>query len=752
MTTRPDSPDGQAVGQVVLRPLQRRVVRAGADGQNVVLGRWLLRGPPDQALFLNSVPAQSGDFLVPDRSGNWRVLDGEGSVHQGTTHRHLDPEEVEATGIRTMGSRLDDLVGAEAAWSQWLGVVPLVPDMAEAVKLRPLDHQIRKLLGPLEAVCRKPRAHLHVEVERVLLAKARRLPIKAASYLASHTEDWERPLILSVLPKRILSEVRQDQIDIYENRVVARLIENLVFYLDRRIRVIKKWLKVFQDKEDYSNAVGGTYLRQKRILKLWGEFSDANEDRKRAKATLEALAWLKYRLMGLMNSPLYRDVPRRTYVAPTLRTTNILAKDQNYRRVAELWRAWVEAGHAKTPTPADVNREAQELCRGFENFALLLVVRALDQLGYKIRPQDMDTPVRMSGRWELEGHGTTAVCTWEAAAGNVAIEMGGKRLVVVALPASLDAASSEAAKVLEQIIDAMEEVGTADRTTIVLYAGGSDEPGPSASSSVHTVGNDPRTELPARIGFLPVSPWDIGSVERVSRAIRWFSDSARFDAYPLRIEDVAPEARSVIDLKAAAAWLETGDGGTTFTIRRPPRDDEWDRLRLGPILGEAREAHQKAHADHEQVSNELNKAVRHGKGGKLNQEKKKAYQHAVSTEQRRTAIEQLREDLEKQIEKTRALLVCPACGKAADPVYDFEPRANGCFRCDCQGCKMCWEMRMCKNKHRYAVMRPGAYPVQHEDTARGWEDRVYGSDLLALPGRTVNGSWGFVCPRCGEVS
>ena len=390
----------------------------------------------------------------------------------------------------------------------------------------------------------------------------------------------------------------------------------------------------------------------------------------------------------------------------------------------------------------------------------MLVVRALDQLGYKIRQQDMETPVRRPGQWVLEGHGTTAVCTWEAA-GNVAIEMGGKRLDVVALPASLDAASFEAAKVLESILDAIGPTDALDAfedtagRTIVLYAGGSDEPGPDASSRVHTVGNDPRTKLPAQIGFLPVSPWDIGSVERVSRALRWFSDSARFDAYPLRIE-VSPEARDVIDSKAAAAWLETGEGGATLTVRRPPRDDEWDRLRLGPILDEAREARQKAHAAHDQVSNELNKAVRHGKGGKLNREKKKAYQQAVSTEQQRMlAIERLRDDLENKIEKTKALLVCPACGQAADPERDFEPRANGCFHCACQGCKMRWEMRVCKCAHRYAVMmrrRPDGRFVEPTSTARGWEDRVYGSDLLALPGRSVNGSWGFVCPRCGEVS
>ena len=138
-----------------------------------VLGRWLLRVPPDKDVFLNSVPAQSGEFLVPELSGNWRVLDGGGAVQQGRTTRKLDPEEVEAESIRTMGRHLDDLVGADATWLEWLDVVPLVPGMSDAVDLLPLEQLIRELFGHLEAVCMKPRAHLHVEVERVPVAKAR---------------------------------------------------------------------------------------------------------------------------------------------------------------------------------------------------------------------------------------------------------------------------------------------------------------------------------------------------------------------------------------------------------------------------------------------------------------------------------------------------------------------------------------------------------------------------------------------------
>lgn len=219
--------------------------------------------------------------------------------------------------------------------------------------MQPLELLIREHFGHLETVCRKPRTHLHVEVQRVPVSKARRIPPAAASYLAAHTEDWDRPLLRGILPKRILAEVRQDQVDIYENRVVARLLDNLSAYLSRRINVIRRLLKVFREKEDYSTSIAGTYQRGCRMSKLWGESIDANEGRKKAEATLRDPEWLKYKVMGLLGSPLYEEVPRRAFVPTTLKSTNILTNDQHYQRVADLWREWARTGAGRTQSPAE---------------------------------------------------------------------------------------------------------------------------------------------------------------------------------------------------------------------------------------------------------------------------------------------------------------------------------------------------------------------------------------------------------------
>jgi len=177
-----------------------------------LVGRWVLDADTVD-VSMNSAAAAAGDFLVPEVSGHWHVLTGDGERQSGTVARAHAPEELEAESVRTIGDRLEELVESGATWLEWIDVVPLVPGISEQVELLPLERLIQdqRNFGALKAICLKPRAHLHVEVERSPVSKARRVPAAAASYLAAHTEDWDRPLLRSILPKRILLT---DQIDL----------------------------------------------------------------------------------------------------------------------------------------------------------------------------------------------------------------------------------------------------------------------------------------------------------------------------------------------------------------------------------------------------------------------------------------------------------------------------------------------------------------------------------------------------------
>ncbi len=726
-------------------------VRATApEVAGTLIGRWVL-DLEGQEVFINSAAASPDDFLVPEPSGHWHLLTEAGDRLTGTVARAQVPDELEAESVRTLGDKLERLVRAGASWLEWLDVVPLVPGISEQVDLQPLELLVREHFGHLEAVCRKPRAHLHVEVERVPVSKARRIPPAAAAYLASHTEDWDRPLLRGILPKRILAEVRHDQLDIYENRVTARLLDNLAAYLNRRIRVLQRLLKVFQEKEDYSSAIGGTYQRHRRISELWGESIDANEGRKQAEATLKELQWLKYKLRGLLGSTLYEEVPRRAFVPTTLKSTNILTNDQHYRRVAELWREWARTGAGRTQSPKELNEEAQRLCRGMDGFSLLLAVRALDALGYEPLDSHIDREISRGADLLLAGHGVELTLRW-CKDGTVSVLLDDRELAIVALTTDLGAGSEE------QAADALARLNAAARNRskgeqLVLYLASNEERttlGPGLSRSLHSVGNDPRNAL-AGGGCLPMSPWEIGSTERLARALRWFLTGARFQDYPLRVE-VPAAARGLIKLDEHTRWLSSQRGGSEIEVRSPPQEHEWRQLGLESLVEGARGDAARAREEHKRISEALRRAVREGRTGTLNRQKHDAHQVVLQCERTLEALEQIEAEFRDARERSAALLVCPTCGTAADPAHDFEPRDRACFRCACRDCGTEWATRLCGTGHRYAVMLPSGDFVDTDDNGPGWEDRVYGGDLLALPARKPDGEWGFACPECGQVS
>ena len=722
------------------------------ETKGTLVGRWVLHPDKGSNVFLNSAPVVRGDFLVPEASGLWCVLEAAGKRTEGSVVRRQLPEDIEAESIRTIGERLANFKAERKNWLDWTDVVPLVPGMSDEVEIKPLDQKIREHFGHLEAVCFKPRAHLHVEVERVPVSKARRIAPAAAAYLASHTEDWDRPLIRGILPKRILSEVRHDQIDIYENRVAARLLDHLTVYLGRRIQKLRKLLKMFQEKEDYtSGATGGTYQRRGRIMALWGESIDANEGRRKAEATLKELDWLKYKLMGLVDTPLYRSVPRRSYVPTTLRMTNILANDQHYRRVSELWREWADTGAGHVKSPQELNAEAQELCRGMDSFSMLLVVRALEMLGYEPQSADWEASLAPGTTIRLQGHGVSLSALWQAD-GTILIQTEDDSLRFLPLAFDLGGANNE-----EQAQAALDRIcGSALKTSsklTVLYAASSDEAKGKLSldlrQALHTVGNDPRTNV-SKVGVLPVSPWEIGSTERVARALRWFITSARFNGYPWTI-DVPPEALNGFAFEKAQ-WLAGTNRGRSIELIRPPQEYEWEQFSVESVVVNANAALKTAQQSREQISTQLRRAVRAGGAGDLNRRKREAQQAIIKAEGVLEAIEAVAKQLVAAQSRSGALLQCPTCGESADAIRDFEPRDHGCFRCHCPGCKTAWATRLCGAGHKYAVMLPSGDFVDTEDTQPGWEDRVYGGDLLALPARTNSDEWGFACPDCGEIT
>jgi hypothetical protein len=724
-------------------PVHDRLGAIGeARGDAALVGRFVLREGVPGELFMNSLPAHDGMFLVPESAGRWHLLRGSERI-EGTFPRAQMLDPLDVSSIRTVGRSLSDLVERGGTWLDMLDVSPLVPGMSNRVEFQRFEELLKENVGHLEEVCRRPRTHLRVEVERMAVSRARRFPAQAANYLAAHTEDWERPTLRSVVPKRILATAREDQYDIYENRVAVRLVDHVVVYLRRRVHEVTRLQRLFDEAAgNHVAAAGGSHWRQGRIYKLWAETLDASEARRKAERTLGQLKHLLFKVSGLKDSVLYREVPRRATVGTTLTMTNILSDDAHYRRVAALWLEWARLGQERAVRPRAYFEEMQDLCRSFDSFALLLTLRALDQLGFE--PTHLERS--LSDREAEVRHGSrVARLSWATADGAISLQGEDvEPLRIVPLCSSLAALDEN--QLRRVLADADAQAG-AGATTVIVY------PSPSEAAAFERVAPELGVRLRSLaheicklgrrgVGFLAASPWDIGSVERMARQLRWVTTARRFTAYPRAI--ARPD---LPELSLGRTWLEvTGD---TVRVLRAPLDNE--SLRVDRLVSDAATRLNQLEDERAAVARQGREAVREGERTRnINARKKELHAEITDAEKRLSELQRFESDLAHALRGFDHLLTCPTCNHRADARRSFKAMGRH-FSCSCSDCSTTWGTIACGHcSSSIPVLRLAGTDWMKQAGTPGWVDRTLGADVLAIPwveGTEIR----FTCPSCGDA-
>jgi hypothetical protein len=691
--------------------------------------------------MINAFPAGQGTFLVPDGDSRWSWAEcGVPGPATGEFDRLDVPDELTRAAVGDLGGILDALEGGGGTWLEWIDVSPACKGFSDRIQVQALERHIREDLSHLQEVCLRPRMHLEVTVEKVRIETARRVPPRAVEYLTAHTEDWEELKVRSIRPRKILSVLAEDQLDIYENRVVARLIDHLLTHLHRRIDEVERLRRHYEEVERFGfNAPNSeaTYILRNRVYGLWGEFAEAEQGRRCAEQTLAVLDVLRRELSGLLDSALYRGVPRRAHVPASLRATNILVNDQHYRHVARLWRLWARSQLARVTTPRQLFDGYQRLCRSFDAFAMLLVCRALDDLGFV--PGEDRAPARGGPPLELEADWGVVQVSW-LADGTIRLDGAGHDgpLSIVPLVAALSSGGAD--RVGERLRELCVQAAAcgaatgrrvqgdrADRQTrqagglrVVLYPGSAAEREKLPADmgrKLNSLGNDHLPVEREELGVLPVSPLSIESLERVARAVRWWLFDSLLCSYPPPPVACPGGLRQCGELPGD--WVCWDEGGTGLRVVRPPRLGELERW--GEWLTRARHHFQRQGA------------------------------RAAVPQSRLEAVER---GIENAVSQLLSLARCPLglCrpGVSADR---FEPRRDKdqeltLFAASCE--HAVWELRQCDQcGERYPILLPRDFRQGEAECPPGWVDRLLGRDVLAIPCWAVHGFGTFICPRCG---
>jgi hypothetical protein len=223
--------------------------------------------------------------------------------------------------------------------------------------------------------------------------------------------------------------------------------------------------------------------------------------------------------------------------------------------------------------------------------------------------------------------------------------------------------------------------------------------------------------------FAGVAPWQLESVERVARVLRWYLWSAELLAYPPEVLAPSPDWTAP---PSPPSWLSVGHG--KVVVQKPANHEAWDALSA---------RYQKQSDKRVSLEQKLKRVPKQNRGDRS---------HLLKQIDDLKAQIKADEDVTTQLEQAKqhlaSLLKCPVC-HTGNSSYEFEHTEKH-FRVTCSTCGTGWGIRDCNSCQE-------TFPyLSLSETAGNTEplqaDIVYGCDVLALPA----GGGGFYCPGCGQ--
>jgi hypothetical protein len=721
--------------------LQQKFVQVPLTSKEAIpdalLGQWQVKSDND-GTKLNGIHVQKNtrNYLVPDATKRWTLQDSKA----GLTGKFLAWQITVDSAADSLGffaKQHQQMLSKQSTWQDWANLSPLAPEIASAIQKQPLEESIKDAIPHLEEICHRPRSYLKMETEKLHVARVQRIAPHAIAYLTSHTEDWECKTFRGIRPKNVLSLVREELLDIYENRVAVRLIDHVLIYLRQRIRDVERLKNELEQVLNFSKEASQSihYRNRTRICRLWGENFDAAPQLNVAKETLNFLQQIKQKLLTLTDTDLYKAIPRGAEVEGTLRNTNILIGDRHYREIAKLWREWSKWRSKRSKTAQQLFDFYQQTINGFDAFCCLLCSKVLTKTervrGFGYSP-DSALPERgqsYSLQQDSAQESESLNFQWLE---DGSIQLESKKLgilkfipLVAQLAESPDEQTSEQLlKLLESLVD---QADSPQHRTIILYFGTTQDLSqisPKFQRFFNTIGNDllssdlnSNSKRDRKLALLPVSPFDILSTERVARAVQWWTYSQKYSAYPIKK-----------DLRLPEQLLQ--------------------QLQRSGVIGQ--------HSQNQQLlfMRSLKESDRNTFNSNLHSMIKREEAKGNSSRGEVVKLRQLENLPEGIAQEFESLLTCPTCQakySATSFAISLENIGNDCFKAYCQQCETDWGLKRCGQcQTNYPYIKLGGVSPEISDRSVGWCDRVFGRDVLAVPCFDDRNLQFYICPNCGS--
>ena len=192
----------------------------------------------------------------------------------------------------------------------------------------------------LDTIIRNPRRFIVQEEDVVPIEKIKKVGEESIKHLATHTnliQDVDEEG--TVKPIKLLNIFKEETIDLYENRFIYSLINNLYVFVRSQLTYNDE--KSSNREERSLEYEGNTKFNNKNIsvsLKMLSKNDDSQEeDEELAEEREKKIKNIKEILEDFKASKFMKTMSNATPVRSPIRKTNVILKEQNFIKALELW-------------------------------------------------------------------------------------------------------------------------------------------------------------------------------------------------------------------------------------------------------------------------------------------------------------------------------------------------------------------------------------------------------------------------------
>ena len=217
---------------------------------------------------------------------------------------------------------------------------------------------VEECIPYLDNIIRNPRRFIVQEENIVPIEKAKVVTEESIRHLAQHTsmiqevqEDG------TVIPLKLLNVYREETVDLYENRFIKSLVDNLYTFVNNKL----------SESDQRSYAKVESAVTYSGLMKKKGEVVEVNLQLKSKKDTEvdaskdghsleERIEHIKDIVSAFRGSTFIKSLKESSPVRSPIRKTNVILKEQNFIKALELWE-YLEKNNIKPITSMDKRTE-----------------------------------------------------------------------------------------------------------------------------------------------------------------------------------------------------------------------------------------------------------------------------------------------------------------------------------------------------------------------------------------------------------